>query len=99
MATTENECTALCKNFKCIKQPPALKILQKGGKKTVWCTWIDEECDGAWCQFSKCIERRMQDDGTCKPIAKKVVEPSISLRDEEYPDTIPKDIAKKFRIR
>lgn len=99
MVAGEKECTALCRNFKCIKQPFALKIIQKSGNKTAWCTWIDEECDGAWCQFSKCLERRMRDDGTCKPPTKKVAEPIISAKDEEYPDAIPKDIAKKFRIR
>ncbi len=99
MTTTGKECTALCQSFRCTKQPSALKFIQKGGTKTVWCTWVDDECDGAWCQFSKCIERRMQDDGTCKPLATKVIEPGISSRDDEYPDSIPKDIAKKFRIK
>jgi hypothetical protein len=99
MVTSQKECSALCKNFKCSKQPSALKFLQKRGARTAWCTWIDEECDGAWCQFSKCIERRMLDDGTCKPLTKKAVETMISSRDDEYPDAIPKDIAKKFRIK
>jgi len=96
MATGYVECNALCKSFRCEKKPPAMKIIQKGGKKTVWCTWIDEECDGAWCQFSKCMERRMTDDGKCKPPAQKV-SPVIDMGpDDEYPDAIPKDIAKKL---
>jgi len=96
MATGYVECNALCKSFRCEKKPLALKVMQKGGKKTVWCTWIDEECDGAWCQFSKCLERRMTDDGKCKPPAQKV-SPAIDMRrDDEYPDAIPKEIAKKL---
>ncbi|MBN2229603.1 MAG: hypothetical protein JW779_08395 [Candidatus Thorarchaeota archaeon] len=99
MATGYVECTALCKSFKCDKQPPALKIIQKSGKKTIWCTWIDEECDGPWCKFSKCMERRMTDDGRCKPPIKKV-EPAVRQADDfEYPDAIPKDIAKKLGKR
>lgn len=99
MATGYVECTAICKSFRCERRPSALKSMQKGNKRTIWCTWIDEECDGAWCQFSKCMERRMTEDGKCKPPAQKV-HPTINLnRDDEYPDAIPKDIAKKLRTK
>jgi hypothetical protein len=99
MATGYEECTPLCKNFRCDKRPPALKITQKGNKKILRCIWIDEDCDGAWCQFSKCLERRMTEDGKCKPPVQKV-RPVIGLgRDDEYPDAIPKDIAKKLRTK
>jgi len=97
MATGYVECSALCRNFRCEKKPFALKIVQKGNRKTVWCTWIDEDCDGAWCQFSKCLERRMTEDGKCKPPAQKP-KPVVDVGPEdEYPDAIPKDIAKKLR--
>jgi hypothetical protein len=96
MATGYVECTALCKSFRCEKKPSALKITQKGNKKILWCAWIDEECDGAWCQFSRCLERRMTEDGKCKPPAHKT-HPFVAMgTDDEYPDAIPKDIAKKF---
>jgi hypothetical protein len=76
---------------------PLPKTVQKGNKKAVWCTWIDEDCDGAWCQFSKCVERRMTDDGKCRPPTQKA-KPVIDVGPEdEYPDAIPKDIAKKFK--
>jgi hypothetical protein len=99
MATGYVECTAFCKSFKCDKQPPAMKIGQRGNKKEIWCTWIDEECDGPWCKFGKCLDRRMTDDGRCKPSIKRVEttpQPPLTI---EYPDAIPKDIAKKLKRR
>ena len=93
------ECTALCKSFKCDKQPPAMKIRNRGNTKEIWCTWIDEECDGPWCKFSKCLDRRMTDDGKCKPIVKRVETTAPLLDKIEYPDAIPKDIAKKLKRR
>jgi len=99
MATGYVECTAFCKSFKCEKQPPAMKIRKKGNKKEIWCTWIDEECDGPWCKFSKCLERRMTDDGRCKPATKKVESTPQVTRDLDYHDVMPKDVAKKFGIR
>jgi hypothetical protein len=100
MATGYVECTAFCKSFKCDKQPPVMKIRKKGNKKEIWCTWIDEECDGPWCKFGKCLDRRMTDDGRCKPSLKQA-EPATPLadRDIEFPDTIPRDIAKKLEQR
>ena len=99
MATGYVECTPLCKSFKCDKLPPAMKTSQKGGKKEIWCTWIDEECDGPWCKFGKCLDRRMTDDGRCKPSTKKIEPAGPPPRDTEYPDAIPKDIAKKLGRR
>ena len=96
MATGYVECTALCKSFRCEKKPSALQITQKGSKKVLWCAWIDEECDGAWCQFSKCLERRMTDDGKCKPPTQKAHQFVAMGSDDEYPNAIPRDIAKKF---
>ncbi|TFG33236.1 hypothetical protein EU528_00820 [Candidatus Thorarchaeota archaeon] len=99
MATGYVECTPLCKSFKCDKQPPAMKIRQRAGKKEIWCTWIDEECDGPWCKFGKCLDRRMSDDGRCKPVTKKIETAAPLPRDIDYPDAIPKDIAKKLGRR
>ncbi len=99
MVSNNVECTALCKNFVCERRPPALKIRRQGNKQIVWCTWIEEECDQGWCVHSKCTARRMTQDGKCKqtdlPIQKDVL---IKL-DEPYPDSMPKEIAKKFRLR
>ena len=96
------ECTALCKDFECDRKPPALKIQKKGGKKFVWCTWIDEECDGPWCTYSKCRSRRMTDSGMCKPDPKATYPATkLASRDmgPEFPDSIPKEYAKKFKTR
>jgi len=99
MATGYVECTALCKSFKCEKQPPAVKIRKKGNNKDIWCTWIDEECDGPWCKFGKCLDRRMTDDGRCKPSTKMIESTAPPPQAAEYPDTIPRDIAKKLGRR
>ncbi|TFF83655.1 hypothetical protein EU524_02155 [Candidatus Thorarchaeota archaeon] len=96
MISSSVECTALCKSFKCEK-PSTYKIIKKGNKKVAWCTWIDEECDGAWCQYAKCTERRMLDNGMCKPKMKPAVEPKAGPTDDEYPDAIPKEYAKKLK--
>ena len=99
MATGYVECKATCKSFKCDKQPPAIKYRQKGNKKEIWCTWIDEECDGPWCKFGKCVERRMTDDGRCKPAIKHIETTTPLPKSMDYPDSIPKDIAKKLGRR
>ncbi len=99
MATGYVECTALCKSFKCEKQPPAMKIRKKGNNKEIWCTWIDEECDGPWCKFGNCLDRRMTDDGRCKPSTKMIESATPPPQAAEYPDAIPRDIAKKLGRR
>ncbi|MHA1862515.1 MAG: hypothetical protein ACTSWA_02010 [Candidatus Thorarchaeota archaeon] len=99
MATGYVECTAFCNSFKCEKQPSVMKIRKKGNTKESWCTWIDEECDGPWCKFSKCLDRRMTDDGKCKPAIKKAESYPQMAQDIEYPETMPKDIAKKLGRR
>jgi hypothetical protein len=97
MTSDPVECSPLCKSFKCQKQPSAYKIIRRGPSKVAWCTWVDEECDGAWCQFAKCLERRMLDNGMCKPKAKPIPETVSRQIDDEYPDAIPKEYAKKLK--
>lgn len=99
MATGYVECKATCKSFRCDKQPPAIKFRRRGDKKEVWCTDIDEECDGPWCTFGKCLERRMTDDGRCKPSTKHMETTRPMSKSIEYPDAIPRDIAKKLGRR
>ncbi len=99
MATSYVECKATCKSFKCDKQPPAIKYRKKSDKKEIWCTWIDEECDGPWCKFGKCLQRRMTDDGRCKPASKHIDTATPLPKSMDYPDAIPKDIAKKLGRR
>ena len=99
MTISNVDCTALCKSFRCEKQPPALKIRKRGNKKEVWCTWIDEKCDHGWCIHSKCVDQRMTQDGKCKQ-ATKPVQTQVQIKlDEPYPDAMPKEIARKFRQR
>lgn len=59
-------CTPTCMEFKCSRQPSALKIRRTESRKTVMCTEIDDECDGAWCKFGVCAIRKMTDAGKCK---------------------------------
>jgi hypothetical protein len=93
------ECTALCEEFICQRKPPALKIRSQGGKKTVWCTWIDEECDQGWCIHSKCAIRKMSQDGKCTKTSVPVQTQAHIKFDDSYPDVVPKDIARKFKLR
>ena len=99
MTSKSVDCTALCKSFKCEKQPPALKIRKQGNKNEIWCTWIDEECDQGWCIHSNCTDRRMTQDGKCKQATSPVQTQAQVKVDEPYPDAMPKDIARKFRPR
>ena len=102
MITTLPECTALCKRFRCDRQPSALRIQRKGDQKITWCTWINEECDGPWCKFGFCLDHRMTDDGYCKPSPKKArrfeKEEIIdnTVYEEERSRGIPKKYTKKF---
>ncbi|RLI57459.1 MAG: hypothetical protein DRO87_05765 [Candidatus Thorarchaeota archaeon] len=100
MKSSPKECTALCRSFRCDRHPDSLEIRGNGSKRQAWCTWIDEECDGAWCVFSKCQERRLLDNGYCRPVKKdtpalknSAVEPIV----DDFPDAIPKEYAKKLR--
>ena len=92
MRNSQPDCTAYCKGFKCEKQPSALKFLRQGGKKTIWCTWVDDECDGPWCNFALCVDHKMTSDGKCKHTERAVVrekfedfvEPERRLDDRAY---------------
>ena len=100
--TSMVECTALCESFQCDRKPPALEIRGKGDKRRVWCTWIDEECDGPWCTYSKCKSRRMTDSGMCKPDPKlQYASAKAAAKDLAHtlPDAMPDEYAKKFRTR
>lgn len=59
-------CTPTCREFKCSRQPSGLMIRRTQSKKTIMCTEIDDECDGAWCKFGVCAIRKMTDAGKCK---------------------------------
>jgi len=100
MSSGLSDCTPLCKSFRCDKRPSALKIRRRGGKKVIWCTWVDDECDGPWCQYGVCIELKMTEDGKCKKTAAKP-KPRVVVPPEDFvdPDEIPERLAKKLRVR
>jgi len=89
------DCEPYCESFRCGRDPPAMKISQKGGRKVVWCTWVDDECDGPWCKFGACAESKMTSNGKCsrtkKEAAKagsghyeKPVDPESVLDEKSY---------------
>ncbi|MHA1770790.1 MAG: hypothetical protein ACTSYL_09995 [Candidatus Thorarchaeota archaeon] len=100
MTSKLSDCTPLCKSFRCDRRPSALKIIRKGGKKVIWCTWVDDECDGPWCQFGVCKELKMTADGKCKKSV-PTPKPRVPVDDDDFvdPDEIPEKIAKRIRIK
>ncbi len=93
------DCSPFCEAFQCHQNRGALKIRTRNGKKEAWCTSFDDVCDDAWCQYSKCADRRMTDSGKCKgrvvrtPIPEPVDEPWVD------PSSIPEKYAKKLRSK
>ncbi len=55
--------------FRCGKK--ALKPTVRGNKIVFWCTWLNDECIGARCQYAFCDARAMTPEGFCtyKPAA------------------------------
>jgi hypothetical protein len=78
-----------------------MKLRGKGENKTVWCTWVDDECDGPWCMYGICMDRRMTSDGKCKGFKKPTtplkgpdqIEDFSSVEDETIPDKFQKEIS------
>ncbi|MBD3404939.1 MAG: hypothetical protein GF411_02245 [Candidatus Lokiarchaeota archaeon] len=99
--STLPECSPLCKKFKCEKQPRALKIRRKSGQKIIWCTWVDDECDGPFCKFGACAIRKMTMDGYCKRVTKKKEPDDLDYIDDDFPsdEAIPKKYAKKIKTK
>ncbi len=72
-----------------------MEISKKGGRKVVWCTWVDDDCDGPWCKFGACAERKMISNGKCSRVKKeaakakpsrfeKPVDPERELDEKSY---------------
>ncbi|NWF96661.1 MAG: hypothetical protein HXY34_11025 [Candidatus Thorarchaeota archaeon] len=92
------DCSPSCKSFKCEARPPALKVVQERGKKRLWCVMVDDTCDGAWCQYSYCAERKMTPEGKCKRNSTRLDLESVVLpEDLEDPSAIPRKYVKKLR--
>ena len=88
-------CTPTCREFKCSRQPSMLKIRSAQSKKMVWCTEIDDECDGAWCKFGVCAQRKMTDAGRCKGLHTGPVPSDDSLDSlEDGPEEVPSIFSK-----
>jgi hypothetical protein len=102
LSASLQECTPLCKKFRCDRKPAALKIVRKSGKKTIWCTEIDDVCDGPWCKFGICTQRKMTDSGMCKDTpSRSEPEPKYvtHLADQDYDmdEGVPKKYARELR--
>lgn len=70
------ECHPSCSNFRCLKKAlifvsPSGRIFSpKGasryrGRLTAWCSWANDACQGAKCQYANCIKRALLPDGRC----------------------------------
>ncbi len=97
MQAQMKECTPMCKKFRCDKKPLALKIQQQRGKKVLWCTWVEDECDGPYCKFGICLDRRMTDDYRCKPVTGSQRTQDDFIDDFVDPSYIPKEYEKKIK--
>ncbi|MDF1539111.1 MAG: hypothetical protein P1Q69_09415 [Candidatus Thorarchaeota archaeon] len=94
------DCTPFCEAFQCHHQNRgALKIRKRSGTKEAWCTVFDDVCDGAWCQYSKCADRKMTDGGKCR--GRVVRAPTPEPVDEPWvdPSRIPEKYEKKLRSK
>lgn len=101
MTSELSDCTPLCKSFRCDKRPSALRIRRRGGRKVIWCTEFDDECDGPWCQYGVCRELKMTADGKCKKTAAPPrPQPVVPILKDDFidPDDIPERLAKKLRV-
>ncbi|MFN3804148.1 MAG: hypothetical protein ACK4SY_03735 [Pyrobaculum sp.] len=49
--------------FRCGKK--ALRPNIRGSKIVFWCTWLNDECIGARCQYAFCDARAMTPEGYC----------------------------------
>ncbi len=101
MSTSLVECTPRCESFRCTQGKGTLKFRTHGGKKTAWCTAFDDECDGAWCQYSKCAIKKMVDGGKCKGRGEKQIIAESPIKDVpiDDPSVIPEKYAKKLRSK
>jgi len=103
MVLSLSECTAQCKKFRCDRKPSEMKLRGKGESKAVWCTWVDDECDGPWCMYGICMDRRMTSDGKCKGFKESketLVDPEqIEDFGSEMTDNIPDKFQKDIHGR
>ena len=96
MSTTLQECTPSCPKFRCDRKPSAYQLKRKGKSKVVWCNWIDDVCDGPWCKFGVCTERKMTESGKCKDTTIRSMSRTAPVHklDDEF--DMDKGIPKKF---
>lgn len=97
------DCSALCKAFRCDRHPSAVKIATKNGRKTVQCTWAEDECEGSYCKFGLCAEHKMTAEGRCRMVVKRpesdIDEIPQEVFEPEQEQVIPEKFAKKLRGR
>ena len=98
MQSQLQECTSTCKKFRCDRNPSALTIRKSRDKKTIWCNWVDDECDGPYCKFSICLDRKMSDAMKCRqPSQAQTDRRDDRMDDFVDPDYIPEKYSKKLR--
>ncbi|MGY5853209.1 MAG: hypothetical protein RTU92_06550 [Candidatus Thorarchaeota archaeon] len=98
MQSQLQECTPTCKKFRCDRNPSALTIRKSGGRKTIWCNWVDDECDGPYCKFGICLDRKMSDNMKCRQTQQAQTERRDERMDDFVdPGYIPEKYSKKLR--
>ena len=70
-------CTPRCKYFRCGKK--ALRF----GRGRPWCTWINEPCDPANCNYAMCVRRQLVEGGICGLTIKRRTKEDVGP--EEFP--------------
>jgi hypothetical protein len=95
------ECSPLCKAFRCDKRPSAFKVSLKNGRRTVECTYAEDECEASYCKFGVCAEHKMTGEGRCRSVAKRPEIDTDEIPQEvfepEQEQVIPEKFAKKLR--
>ncbi|NHI82980.1 MAG: hypothetical protein EAX81_01565 [Candidatus Thorarchaeota archaeon] len=76
MSTAIRECISSCDKFRCYQNHSAYLVKRKGNRKLVWCSWIDDACDGPWCKFGLCTARKIDENSKCKSMSTRLASKS-----------------------
>ncbi|AFH42764.1 hypothetical protein [Fervidicoccus fontis] len=66
------KCNNLCPLFWCTKRAYQIRRDPKTGRKYVFCTWTNDECIGAACQYASCKANYLLPNGECGYAKNKV---------------------------
>jgi len=58
-------CSPECRFFRCEKRATIYR------RDSVWCNWIDDECNVVNCSYAMCGKRRLLPNGVCGETVKR----------------------------